>query len=145
MIALIQRVSEASVTVEGEVTGAIGQGLLVLLGVEQGDDEAKADKLLHKVSGYRVFSDENGKMNLNVSQVGGSLLVVSQFTLAADTRSGMRPSFSCGAHPSEAERLYDYFVAKAAASSIPTATGRFAADMKVALVNDGPVTFWLQV
>ncbi len=145
MIALIQRVSEANVTVEGEVTGAIGQGLLVLLGVEQGDDEAKADKLLHKVSGYRVFSDENGKMNLNVSQVGGSLLVVSQFTLAADTKSGMRPSFSCGAHPSEAERLYDYFVAKAAASSIPTATGRFAADMKVALVNDGPVTFWLQV
>lgn len=145
MIALIQRVSEASVTVEGEVTGAIGQGLLVLLGVEQGDDEAKADKLLHKVSGYRVFSDENGKMNLNVSQSGGSLLVVSQFTLAADTKSGMRPSFSCGAHPSEAERLYDYFVAKAAASGIPTATGRFAADMKVALVNDGPVTFWLQV
>ncbi|MFU1635649.1 D-aminoacyl-tRNA deacylase [Aeromonas veronii] len=145
MIALIQRVSEASVTVEGEVTGAIGQGLLVLLGVEQGDDEAKADKLLYKVSGYRVFSDENGKMNLNVSQIGGSLLVVSQFTLAADTKSGMRPSFSCGAHPSEAERLYDYFVAKAAASGIPTATGRFAADMKVALVNDGPVTFWLQV
>ncbi|PKQ72595.1 D-tyrosyl-tRNA(Tyr) deacylase [Aeromonas sobria] len=145
MIALIQRVSEASVTVEGEVTGAIGQGLLVLLGVEQGDDEAKTDKLLHKVSGYRVFSDENGKMNLNVSQIGGSLLVVSQFTLAADTKSGMRPSFSCGAHPSEAERLYDYFVAKAAASGIPTATGRFAADMKVALVNDGPVTFWLQV
>ncbi|MGL4507804.1 MAG: D-aminoacyl-tRNA deacylase [Aeromonas sobria] len=145
MIALIQRVSEASVTVEGEVTGAIGQGLLVLLGVEQGDDEAKTDKLLHKVSGYRVFSDENGKMNLNVSQVGGSLLVVSQFTLAADTKSGMRPSFSCGAHPSEAERLYDYFVAKAAASGIPTETGRFAADMKVALVNDGPVTFWLQV
>ncbi|UDN22750.1 D-aminoacyl-tRNA deacylase [Aeromonas veronii] len=145
MIALIQRVSEASVTVEGEVTGAIGQGLLVLLGVEQGDDEAKADKLLHKVSGYRVFSDENGKMNLNVGQVGGSLLVVSQFTLAADTKSGMRPSFSCGAHPSEAEHLYDYFVAKAAASGIPTATGRFAADMKVALVNDGPVTFWLQV
>ncbi|MFU1504642.1 D-aminoacyl-tRNA deacylase [Aeromonas veronii] len=145
MIALIQRVSEASVTVEGEVTGAIGQGLLVLLGVEQGDDEAKADKLLHKVSCYRVFSDENGKMNLNVSQIGGSLLVVSQFTLAADTKSGMRPSFSCGAHPSEAERLYDYFVAKASASGIPTATGRFAADMKVALVNDGPVTFWLQV
>ncbi|PXV51292.1 D-aminoacyl-tRNA deacylase [Aeromonas veronii] len=145
MIALIQRVSEASVTVEGEVTGAIGQGLLVLLGVEQGDDEAKADKLLHKVSSYRVFSDENGKMNLNVSQIGGSLLVVSQFTLAADTKSGMRPSFSCGAHPSEAERLYDYFVAKAAASGIPTETGRFAADMRVALVNDGPVTFWLQV
>ncbi|HHP5492145.1 TPA: D-aminoacyl-tRNA deacylase [Aeromonas veronii] len=145
MIALIQRVSEASVTVEGEVTGAIDQGLLVLLGVEQGDDEAKADKLLHRVSGYRIFPDQEGKMNLNVSQIGGSLLVVSQFTLAADTKRGMRPSFSCGAHPSEAERLYDYFVAKAAASGIPTETGRFAADMKVALVNEGPTTFWLQV
>lgn len=145
MIALIQRVSEASVTVEGEVTGAIGQGLLVLLGVEQGDDEAKADKLLYRVSGYRIFPDQEGKMNLNVSQIGGSLLVVSQFTLAADTKRGMRPSFSCGAHPSEAERLYDYFVAKAAASGIPTETGRFAADMKVALVNEGPTTFWLQV
>ncbi|UBR45743.1 D-aminoacyl-tRNA deacylase [Aeromonas veronii] len=145
MIALIQRVSEASVTVEGEVTGAIGQGLLVLLGVEQGDDEVKADKLLHRVSGYRIFPDQEGKMNLNVSQIGGSLLVVSQFTLAADTKRGMRPSFSCGAHPSEAERLYDYFVAKASASGIPTETGRFAADMKVALVNEGPTTFWLQV
>ena len=97
------------------------------------------------MSGYRIFSDENGKMNLNVSQAGGSLLVVSQFTLAADTSKGMRPSFSGGANPVEAERLYDYFVAQAAASGIPTATGRFAADMKVALVNDGPVTFWLQV
>lgn len=145
MIALIQRVSEASVTVGGEVTGAIGQGLLVLLGVEQGDDEAKADKLLHRVSGYRIFPDQEGKMNLNVSQIGGSLLVVSQFTLAADTKRGMRPSFSCGAHPSEAERLYDYFVAKASTSGIPTETGRFAADMKVALVNEGPTTFWLQV
>ncbi|MGS3151327.1 D-aminoacyl-tRNA deacylase [Aeromonas sanarellii] len=145
MIALIQRVSEASVTVEGEVTGAIGQGLLVLLGVEQGDDEAKADKLLHKVSGYRIFSDEQGKMNLNVGQVGGSLLVVSQFTLAADTQKGMRPSFSGGAHPSEAERLYDYFVARAREGGVLTETGRFAADMKVRLLNDGPVTFWLQV
>ncbi|MBV7471787.1 D-aminoacyl-tRNA deacylase [Aeromonas sp. sif0611] len=145
MIALIQRVSEASVTVEGEVTGAIGQGLLVLLGVEQGDDEAKADKLLHKVSGYRIFSDAEGKMNLNVGQVGGSLLVVSQFTLAADTGKGMRPSFSGGAHPSDAERLYDYFVARARESCVPTETGRFAADMKVRLLNDGPVTFWLQV
>ncbi|MGE6168882.1 D-aminoacyl-tRNA deacylase [Aeromonas media] len=145
MIALIQRVSEASVTVEGEVTGAIGQGLLVLLGVEQGDDEAKADKLLHKVSGYRIFSDAEGKMNLNVGQVGGSLLVVSQFTLAADTGKGMRPSFSGGAHPSDAERLYDYFVARARESCVPTETGRFADDMKVRLLNDGPVTFWLQV
>jgi len=145
VIALIQRVSEASVTVEGEVTGAIGQGLLVLLGVEQGDDEAKADKLLHRVSGYRIFPDQDGKMNLSVGQIGGSLLVVSQFTLAADTKRGMRPGFSGGAHPSEAERLYEYFVARAAASGIPTQTGRFAADMKVALVNEGPTTFWLQV
>lgn len=145
VIALIQRVSEASVTVEGEVTGAIGQGLLVLLGVEQGDDGAKADKLLHKVSGYRIFSDAEGKMNLNVGQVGGSLLVVSQFTLAADTGKGMRPSFSGGAHPSDAERLYDYFVVRAKEGGMPTETGRFAADMKVRLLNDGPVTFWLQV
>lgn len=145
MIALIQRVSEASVTVEGEVVGAIDGGLLVLLGVEQGDDEGRADKLLHKVSGYRIFADEQGKMNLNVGQVGGSLLVVSQFTLAADTGKGMRPSFSGGAHPSEAERLYDYFVARARESGVPTETGRFAADMQVRLLNDGPVTFWLQV
>ncbi|MGE6109505.1 D-aminoacyl-tRNA deacylase [Aeromonas sobria] len=145
MIALIQRVSEASVTVEGEVIGAIGQGLLVLLGVEQGDDEAKADKLLHRVSGYRIFPDAEGKMNLNVGQVGGSLLVVSQFTLAADTGRGMRPSFSGGARPEEAERLYDYFVARARAGDVPTQTGRFAADMKVALLNEGPTTFWLQV
>ncbi|MFM4704665.1 D-aminoacyl-tRNA deacylase [Aeromonas crassostreae] len=145
MIALIQRVSEASVTVEGEVIGAIGQGLLVLLGVEQGDDEAKADKLLHRVSGYRIFPDGEGKMNLNVGQVGGSLLVVSQFTLAADTGRGMRPSFSGGARPEEAERLYDYFVARARAGDVPTQTGRFAADMKVALLNEGPTTFWLQV
>ncbi|MDO2948707.1 D-aminoacyl-tRNA deacylase [Aeromonas simiae] len=145
MIALIQRVSEASVVVEGEVVGAIKGGLLVLLGVEQGDTETHADKLLHKVRGYRIFSDEAGKMNLNVEQTGGSLLVVSQFTLAADTKKGMRPSFSGGAHPSEAERLYDYFVEQARAGGLNTETGRFAADMKVSLVNDGPVTFWLQV
>ena len=145
MIALIQRVSEASVTVEGEVTGAIGQGLLVLLGVEQGDDEAKADKLLHKVSHYRLFSDEQGKMNLDVQQVGGSLLVVSQFTLAAETERGLRPSFSNGADPATAERLYDYFVAACRSASLPTETGRFAADMQVFLQNDGPVTFWLEV
>ena len=107
--------------------------------------EAKADKLLHKVSGYRIFSDAEGKMNLNVGQIGGSLLVVSQFTLAADTGKGMRPSFSGGAHPADAERLYEYFVARARESGVPTETGRFAADMKVRLLNDGPVTFWLQV
>ncbi|QUJ67593.1 D-tyrosyl-tRNA(Tyr) deacylase [Photobacterium sp. GJ3] len=144
MIALIQRVSEASVTVDGAVTGAIGKGLLVLLGVEKGDDEAKAKRLRDKVLGYRVFEDDAGKMNLNVQQAGGSVLVVSQFTLAADTKSGMRPSFSAGASPAEAERLYNYFVGACQEQEIRTETGRFAADMKVALLNDGPVTFWLQ-
>ncbi|KDM92150.1 D-aminoacyl-tRNA deacylase [Photobacterium galatheae] len=144
MIALIQRVSEASVTVDGIVTGAIGQGLLVLLGVEKGDDEAKVRRLRDKVLGYRVFEDEAGKMNLNVQQVGGSVLVVSQFTLAADTNSGMRPSFSAGANPADAERLYHDFVKACQEKDIRTETGRFAADMKVALLNDGPVTFWLQ-
>ncbi|WP_318413579.1 D-aminoacyl-tRNA deacylase [Photobacterium leiognathi] len=145
MIALIQRVSEASVTVDGHITGAIGKGLLVLLGVEKGDDEAKAQKLRDKVLGYRVFSDEDGKMNLNVQQAGGSVLVVSQFTLAADTKKGMRPGFSSGAAPTEAERLYEYFVEQCKAKEIQTETGVFAADMQVALNNDGPVTFWLQV
>ena len=145
MIALIQRVAHARVDVAGETVGQIGSGLLVLLGVQRDDDEATADKLLHKVSHYRIFPDADGKMNLNVQQAGGSLLVVSQFTLAADTGKGMRPSFSGGAHPSDAERLYDYFVARARESGVPTETGRFAADMKVRLLNDGPVTFWLQV
>lgn len=145
MIALIQRVSEASVTVEGQVSGTIGKGLLVLLGVEKGDDEAKAQRLRDKVLGYRVFEDDAGKMNLNVQQAGGSVLVVSQFTLAADTKSGMRPGFSAGATPADAERLYDYFVESCKAKDIKTETGIFAADMKVALLNDGPVTFWLQV
>ncbi|WP_305460034.1 D-aminoacyl-tRNA deacylase [Photobacterium leiognathi] len=145
MIALIQRVSEASVTVDGHITGAIGKGLLVLLGVEKGDDEAKAQKLRDKVLGYRVFSDEDGKMNLNVQQAGGSVLVVSQFTLAADTKKGMRPGFSSGAAPTEVERLYEYFVEQCKAKEIQTETGIFAADMQVALNNDGPVTFWLQV
>lgn len=145
MIALIQRVSEASVTIDGEVCGEIGSGLLVLLGVEQGDDEQKAKKLCDKVAGYRVFGDSDGKMNLNLSQAGGSLLVVSQFTLAADTQKGMRPGFSRGAPPLEADRLYQFFNDQCREKGIHTETGRFAADMKVALVNDGPVTFWLQV
>ncbi|QCR37687.1 D-aminoacyl-tRNA deacylase [Nissabacter sp. SGAir0207] len=145
MIALIQRVLQASVTVEGEVCGEIGPGLLVLLGVEQGDDEQKATRLCERVLGYRIFSDENDKMNLNVQQAGGSVLVVSQFTLAADTQKGMRPSFSRGAVPDEAKRLYDYFTGQCRERGIATETGRFAADMKVSLVNDGPVTFWLQV
>jgi len=145
MIALIQRVSRASVAVGSEVTGEIGPGLLVLLGVEKEDDEAKADRLCERVLGYRIFSDEAGKMNLNVQQAGGSVLVVSQFTLAADTGRGMRPSFSRGAAPDRAEALYDYFAARCRAQGVTAATGRFAADMQVSLVNDGPVTFWLQV
>jgi len=145
MIALIQRVLNASVTIAGETCGAIGPGLLVLLGVEQEDDEKKAKRLCERVLGYRIFSDENGKMNLSLQQTGGSVLVVSQFTLAADTRQGMRPGFSGGASPLLAEQLYEYFVSQCQASGLPTATGRFAADMQVALVNDGPVTFWLQV
>lgn len=144
MIALIQRVKWAKVEVEQQVVGEITQGLLVLLGVEQDDDQAKADKLLEKVLNYRVFADENGKMNLNVQQAGGSLLVVSQFTLAADTQKGLRPSFSKGASPQQAEALYDYFHQQSA-TKIPTQTGQFAADMQVSLQNDGPVTFWLKV
>lgn len=145
MIALIQRVTRASVTVEGEVTGEIGPGLLVLLGVEKEDNEQKANRLCERVLGYRIFSDEQGKMNLNVQQAGGSLLVVSQVTLAADTERGMRPSFSGGAAPQQAEALYEYFVERCKQQGIETSTGRFAADMQVSLINDGPVTFWLQV
>ncbi|WP_417616812.1 D-aminoacyl-tRNA deacylase [Oceanisphaera sp.] len=144
MIALIQRVSSASVTVADKTVGSIGPGLLVLLGVERNDQQVNADKLLRKVLGYRVFSDDAGKMNLNVRQAGGSLLVVSQFTLAADTNSGLRPGFSSGAAPADAEYWYHYFVTAAQEQGITTATGRFAADMQVSLVNDGPVTFWLQ-
>ena len=142
MIALIQRVTAAKVEVEGEITGQIGKGLLVLLGVEKEDNHAKAEKLLEKVLNYRVFSDEDGKMNLNVQQAGGAVLVVSQFTLAADTQKGLRPSFSKGASPALAEEMYDYFVEKCG-QKISTFTGRFAADMQVSLTNDGPVTFWL--
>ncbi|MFN3071558.1 D-aminoacyl-tRNA deacylase [Serratia sp. J2] len=145
MIALIQRVLNASVTVEGQTVGKIGPGLLVLLGVEQGDNEQKAQRLCERVLGYRIFGDEDDKMNLNVQQAGGSLLVVSQFTLVADTQKGMRPSFSRGAVPQEADRLYRYFVGQCQERGIETQTGEFAADMQVALVNDGPVTFWLQV
>lgn len=144
MIALIQRVKHAQVDVADVCVGKIGQGLLVLLGVEKDDDAAKADKLLDKVLAYRVFGDENGKMNRNVAQAGGALLLVSQFTLTANTQSGLRPSFSSGAPPDKARELYDYFCAQSAAR-IETQTGQFAADMQVSLVNDGPVTFWLQV
>lgn len=145
MIALIQRVQRASVSVDQQVVGEIDAGLLVLLGVEKGDDNARAERLAERVLGYRVFSDEQGKMNLSLRQTGGSVLVVSQFTLTADTQKGMRPSFSGGAEPAEAERLYEYFSHCCRQQGITTANGRFAADMQVSLVNEGPVTFWLQV
>ncbi|MDC9598082.1 D-aminoacyl-tRNA deacylase [Xenorhabdus anantnagensis] len=145
MIALIQRVTQATVVVEGETIGEIGQGLLVLLGVEKDDTPQKAQRLCDKVMGYRVFSDEQGKMNLNVQQAQGSLLVVSQFTLAVDTQKGLRPSFSGGAEPQKADELYRYFVEQSRVTGVKTEMGKFAADMKVSLTNDGPVTFWLQV
>ena len=144
MIALIQRVKQASVSVDNQIIGQIDQGLLVLLGIEQGDNEQKAIRLREKVLGYRIFSDDDGKMNLNVQQINGKLLVVSQFTLAADTQKGMRPSFTKGASPDMANELYQFFV-KQCQQHIETQTGQFAADMQVALINDGPVTFWLQV
>lgn len=144
MIALIQRVTQAKVEVDNQIVGEIGQGLLVLLGVQKEDDQAKADRLIEKVLNYRVFSDEEGKMNLNVQQIHGQVLVVSQFTLAADTQKGLRPSFSRGAPPALAEELYDYVVKKCG-EKIPTSSGQFAADMQVSLTNDGPVTFWLEV
>ena len=144
MIALIQRVKQASVSVNNQIIGEIAQGLLVLLGVEQGDNEQKAIRLSEKVLGYRIFSDNDGKMNLNVQQINGKLLVVSQFTLAADTQKGMRPSFTKGASPDMANELYQFFV-KQCQQHIETQTGQFAADMQVSLINDGPVTFWLQV
>lgn len=149
MIALIQRVRRAEVRVDDRVTGAIGQGLLALICAERGDTDAQADKLLAKVLGYRVFSDAAGKMNLPVQNVDGNgtaggLLLVSQFTLAADTNSGLRPSFTPAAPPDEGRRLFDYFVASAREKHPLVETGEFGADMQVSLVNDGPVTFWLQ-
>ncbi len=144
MIALIQRVTHAKVDVNGETVGQINKGLLVLLGVEKEDDQHKADRLAEKVLNYRVFSDDDGKMNLNVQQAGGEILVVSQFTLSADTQKGLRPSFSKGAPPELAERLYEYFIQKCS-QKITVFSGRFAADMQVSLTNDGPVTFWLNV
>ncbi|HBS42680.1 MAG TPA: D-tyrosyl-tRNA(Tyr) deacylase [Oceanospirillales bacterium] len=144
MIALIQRVSSASVQIGGEEAGAIGSGILLLLGVQRDDNEEKLQKLLNKVLSYRIFPDDSGRMNLSLTDINAELLVVSQFTLAADTRKGTRPGFSSAAAPDEAERLYDTFCA-AAAQRVTTATGRFGADMQVSLTNDGPVTFWLEV
>jgi len=140
MIAVLQRVSEASVRVDGAVIGQIGAGLLVLLCAEKGDTDAVADKMLAKILKLRIFSDEAGKMNLSVQDVRGGLLVVSQFTLAADVAGGNRPSFTQAAAPDEGRRLYEHFVAQAQKAHPVVQTGRFAADMKVALINDGPIT-----
>jgi D-tyrosyl-tRNA(Tyr) deacylase len=140
MIAVLQRVSEASVRVDGDVIGQIGTGLLVLLCAEKGDTDAVAGKMLAKILKLRIFSDEAGKMNLSVQDVGGGMLVVSQFTLAADVAGGNRPSFTQAAAPDEGRRLYEHFVAQAHKAHPLVQTGRFAADMKVALINDGPIT-----
>ena len=145
MIGLLQRVSSASVTVDGALTGQIGRGLLVLVGVERGDTEAKAKRLLERVLTYRVFPDSEDKMNLSLSDIRGGLLLVPQFTLPADTRKGTRPSFTPAAPPAEGQALFHYLLELAQQQYPQVASGVFAADMQVALVNDGPVTFWLQV
>lgn len=143
MRALVQRVSQASVTVDGSVIGDIGAGVLILVCAMQGDTEAQADKLAAKIAKLRIFRDADGRMNRSLIDVDGAALVVSQFTLAGDTSRGNRPGFSAAAPPAEGERLYDYFAAQMAAQGVPVATGRFGADMAVALVNDGPVTLWM--
>jgi D-tyrosyl-tRNA(Tyr) deacylase len=144
MIGLLQRVTTASVVVDGQTIGSIDNGLVVLIGVEKEDDHKKADRLLERLLGYRVFEDETGRMNLSVSDIQGGLLLVPQFTLPADTRKGTRPSFSSAASPEHGEAIFDYFVEQAKANYDKVETGQFAADMQVSLVNDGPVTFWLQ-
>ena len=144
MIGLLQRVSSASVIVDDRVIAAIHRGILVLVGVERDDADAQAGRLVERLLGYRVFADTDGKMNLSVRDVGGSVLLVPQFTLAADTQKGMRASFTSAAPPQEGERLFDRVVAIARASYGLVQTGRFGADMKVTLINDGPVTFWLR-
>jgi D-tyrosyl-tRNA(Tyr) deacylase len=145
MIALIQRVSEAAVDVNGRRIGAISAGILALIGIERGDSEAQADRLLERVLAYRIFPDRQGRMNLGLRQSGGGLLLVPQFTLAANTRKGNRPSFTSAAQPAVGERLFEHLANCAAAQFEPVATGQFGADMNVSLINDGPVTFWLQV
>jgi len=144
VIALIQRVTSASVRIAGEEVAVIGQGVLALIGVERGDGEAQALRLAERVVAYRIFADAQGRMNLSLKDIGGELLAVPQFTLAADTNSGRRPSFSSAAAPADGEALFIKFAEKAA-EAVHVATGRFGADMQVSLVNDGPVTFWLQV
>jgi D-tyrosyl-tRNA(Tyr) deacylase len=145
MIALLQRVLKAHVDIDGVRIADIGPGLLVLVGVHREDGEQQAERLLERLLGYRVFPDAAGKMNLNVAQAAGGLLLVPQFTLAADTASGKRPSFTPAADPETGQRLFDYFAQRAQELHQPVACGRFGADMQVALVNDGPVTFWLEV
>lgn len=145
MIGLLQRVSSASVAVEGTIVGSITQGLLVLIGVQRGDTEREADRLLERLLTYRVFADEEGRMNRSLQDVGGGLLLVSQFTLAADTRKGTRPGFSPAADPEVGRRLFEYMIARARQRHSLVETGVFGANMQVSLVNDGPVTFWLEV
>ncbi len=145
MIALIQRVTKASVVVDNETVGEIEKGILVLLAIEPEDNEAKAKRLAERIAGYRMFEDDNGKMNLNVKQIDGDILVVSQFTLAADTSRGMRPSFSNAAEPEFSKKIYQYFTLQLRAKGFNAPTGIFGADMKVSLLNDGPVTFQLTI
>ena len=146
MIGLLQRVTAGRVTVDGQVVGAIGRGLVVLLAVEKGDGPAQADRMIERLAGYRVFPDPEGRMNLSVEDIAGEMLLVPQFTLAADTCKGMRPSFTSAAAPQSGRQLFDRAVAQAV-RRLPgrVATGQFGADMQVSLTNDGPVTFWLQV
>lgn len=145
MIGLLQRVTEARVVVSGKTIGTIEKGLLVLVGVERGDSDAQAERLLERILGYRVFPDAEDKMNLSVQDINGGLLLVPQFTLAADTRKGTRPSFTPAATPEEGQRLFDYLLQQANDKHASVESGQFAANMQVSLCNDGPVTFWLQV
>ena len=144
MIGLLQRVSNARVEVAGERIGQIGLGLLVLVGVQAEDDEARAERLLERLLGYRVFPDESGRMNLSTRDIGAGLLLVPQFTLAADTRKGTRAGFSSAAQPARAAVLFEHLLARARATHVDVAAGRFGADMQVSLTNDGPVTFWIE-
>lgn len=145
MIGLIQRVKQAKVEVHGQTVGQIQQGILLLLGVEREDTRAKAERLCERVINYRIFSDDQDRMNLSLKQIGGEILVVSQFTLVADTRKGTRPSFSSAASPELGKALYEHFLTQVEKADIPLATGQFGADMQVSLLNDGPVTFHIQV
>ncbi len=145
MIGLLQRVTQARVDIDGETVGEIDRGLLVLVGVEKEDDASRADRLLERLLGYRIFEDEQGRMNLSLHDIDGGLLLVPQFTLTADTRKGRRPSFDPAAPPALGERLFDHLLAQARAQHGQVASGQFGADMQVHLVNDGPATFWLQV